>query len=80
MVELENGDRTVEIERDVLELHCFLMTCVYALFRCAEDRTMSRPYLIFRARLSMLAPEHLPATGRTPYRAPKQMETSHEYF
>ena len=39
MVELENGDRAVEIERDVLELHCFLMTCVYALFRYAEDRT-----------------------------------------
>ncbi len=39
MVELENGDRAIEIERDVLELHCFLMTCVYALFRCAEDRT-----------------------------------------
>jgi hypothetical protein len=36
MVELENGDRAIEIERDVLELHCFLMTCVYALFRCAE--------------------------------------------
>jgi hypothetical protein len=42
------------------------MTCVYALFRCAEDRTMSRPYLIFRTRLSMVAPEHLPATGRKP--------------
>jgi hypothetical protein len=25
---------------------------------------MSRPYLIFWAALSMLAPEHLPAAGR----------------
>jgi hypothetical protein len=32
MVELEKGDRPIELERDVLELHCFLMTCVYALF------------------------------------------------
>jgi hypothetical protein len=40
------------------------MTCVYALFRCAEDLMMSRPYLIFLMALSMLAPEHLPATGR----------------
>ncbi|WP_157088642.1 hypothetical protein [Bradyrhizobium jicamae] len=48
----------------MLELHCFLLTCVYALFRCAEDLMMSRPYLIFLTALSMLAPEHLPATGR----------------
>jgi hypothetical protein len=32
MIELENGDCAVEIERDVLELHGFLATCVYALF------------------------------------------------
>jgi hypothetical protein len=31
MVEPENGDRAIEIERDVLELHCFLVSCVYAL-------------------------------------------------
>jgi len=37
MVESQNGDRAIEIERGVLELHCFLMTCVYALFRCAEE-------------------------------------------
>jgi hypothetical protein len=48
------------------------MTCVYALFRCAEELTMSRPYLIFLTALSMLAPEHLPATGRTS--VPKQMD------
>jgi hypothetical protein len=41
------------------------MTCVYALFRCAEELTMSDPYLIFWMALSMLVPEHLPATGRT---------------
>ena len=41
MVEPENGDRAIEIERDVLELHCFLMTCVYALFRCAEEPDVS---------------------------------------
>jgi hypothetical protein len=74
MVELENGDRAVEIERDVLELHCFLMTCVYALFRCAEELTMSGPYLIFWTALSMLAPGHLPATGRTS--VPEPMDIS----
>jgi hypothetical protein len=42
------------------------MTCVYALFRSAEELTMSRPYLIFLMALSMLVPEHLPATGRKP--------------
>jgi hypothetical protein len=51
VVELENGDRAIEIERDVLELHCFLMTCVYALFRCAEDQMMSRPIFDFPGRL-----------------------------
>jgi hypothetical protein len=50
MVELENGDRAIEIERDVLELHCFLMTCVYALFRCAEE-PMFRPIFDFPDRL-----------------------------
>jgi hypothetical protein len=50
------------------------MTCVYALFRCAEDLLMSRPYLIFLAALSMLAPEHLPAGGRKS--VAKQMEAS----
>jgi hypothetical protein len=50
MVELENGDRAIEIERDVLELHCFLMTCVYALFHCAED-WMSWPIFDFPAAL-----------------------------
>jgi hypothetical protein len=50
MVELENGDRAIEIERDVLELHCFLMTCVYALFRCAED-WMSWPIFDFPGAL-----------------------------
>jgi hypothetical protein len=79
MVELENGDRAIEIERDVLELHCFLMTCVYALFRCAEDR-MSRPIFDFPGAL-------VHACSRTSARhwahdlpPPQQMETPNEHL
>jgi hypothetical protein len=38
MVEFKDGHRTIEIERDVLELHCFLVSCVYALFLGAMGR------------------------------------------
>ena len=65
MIELENGDLAIEIERNVLELHCFLATCVYALFHCADQIRCLDPYLILSMPLSMVASEHLPATGRT---------------
>jgi hypothetical protein len=32
MVEPENRDRSVEIERDVLELHCFLVVVAPRIF------------------------------------------------
>ncbi len=37
MIELEDGDRSIEIERDVLELHCFLASCARAMCRGASD-------------------------------------------
>jgi hypothetical protein len=52
VVEAQHGDRTVELQRDVLELHGFL-------FRCgprpvAPPADFMVPYLIFAAGLSML--------------------------
>ena len=41
----EEADRSIEIERDVLELHCFLMSCVYALSGC--NSVNSRPIFDF---------------------------------
>jgi hypothetical protein len=53
MVEFQDGDRPVEIDRDVFELHgCFLARGPRVSF---EGRIGCRPpYLIFKARLSMV--------------------------
>jgi hypothetical protein len=37
MVEFEDGGRSIEIERDVFELHCFLVSCDPALWVAAAD-------------------------------------------
>jgi hypothetical protein len=53
MVELEDRDRAIEIERDVLELHGFLVSCACVSF--ADRNLLCRgAYLIFGAVLSMV--------------------------
>jgi hypothetical protein len=41
MIQFQDGDRAVEIERDVLELHCFLLSCVYALSAARQAGSVS---------------------------------------
>jgi hypothetical protein len=53
VIELEDGDRSVEIERDVFELHGFLIALRSAMFRGPEFVCRSA-YLIFAAGLSMV--------------------------
>jgi hypothetical protein len=59
MVELEDRNRSIEIERDVLELHCFLVGCARAMGNAAGQIGCLGPYLIFEAGLSMVEQEHL---------------------
>src|SRR4051794_22982005 len=55
MVELQDGDRAVEIERDVLELHGFPLALWCRLFRLAAQWGLHLDaYLIVCAALSML--------------------------
>jgi hypothetical protein len=54
MVELQDGDRSVEIQRDVLELHGFLLRCGPAYFVSRYNGLALDAYLIFCTALSML--------------------------
>src|SRR3954447_6912301 len=51
MVELQDGNRSVEVERDVLELHCFLSCCGAAYFVSRDNGLASRRIFDFLYRL-----------------------------
>src|ERR1700692_360588 len=77
MVEFEDRDRPIEIERDVLELHLFPRAFWPSLFvpRC-EGFNLQVPYLIFRAALSMVGFVILPSDARPDGNGPRKRPMS----
>src|SRR2546421_57756 len=80
MIELQDSHRTIDIERDVLELHLFPRELWPRLLLPWRRVSISIPYLIFWASLSMVVRKHLPPTDARVHRAPNQMETRMSIF
>jgi hypothetical protein len=81
VVELQDGHRAIELQRDMVELHRFPRKWWPALFRAAVQRVLlSPPYLIFSARLSMVVTGTLACRRTRGQRAPNPTGNAHEHF